>query len=292
MARPYRLVILGRDDAWAKDVQDRVEARSSKVVRGTEIVEFTRVLGDKIDPAEQPRPTVVAYLADAQSRDDDAIVEALRTARERLLPVLPLTHKRTGLDEILPKIVQPLNAKPWDRAEAQAVQALLDLLGLIEHERRVFISYARSETSALALQLRTKLSERGFDVFLDRFSIQPADDFQKRLTIELADKAFVLFLETPAAIASEWVEYEIAFAHDHQIALLALLLPPGNEHVAQGRQRLPLPARARGPARCQEPARAARPGAAARARRDRDAPCPPAPAQAGTDGRERRGLAG
>jgi hypothetical protein len=218
-------VILARDEAWAKDVQTRVDTAVTTVVRRPGAVEFTRELADDLDPAERPLPTVVAYLADADSRADERLVAALGKARRRLLPVLPLHHPTTRVHEVLPEIVQPLNAKVWDRAEARAVEALLRLLGLIVDERRLFISYARRETSALALQLRTKLSERGYDVFLDRFSVPPADDFQKRLTIELADKAFVVFLETPGAVASKWVEYELAFAHANQLGLLALSLP-------------------------------------------------------------------
>ena len=225
MTRPYRLVLLGGDEAWATDVRERVRGALTDIVQLPDAVEFTRVLEPQGDPAA-PRPhTVVVYLADAHSRDDAETVAALGSAQQRMLTVLPLTHAGVGVFEILPEVVRPLNAHVWDGSEDSVVRVVLRLLGLIEQERRLFISYRRQETSALALQLRTRLSERGYDVFLDRFSVPPAADFQRRISIELSDKAFVLLLESPAAVGSQWVQYEVAFALSHSIALLALSLP-------------------------------------------------------------------
>jgi hypothetical protein len=233
MARPYRLVTLGRDDTWANVLEVRVREATAQIVRHADAVEFTRALAtDDEDPAAERPHTVVAYLADATSRDDPAISATLQAARDRMLPVLPLTHKDDDIFAILPEVVRPLNAQVWEGTEDRAVQALLRLLGLIERERRLFLSYARRETSALALQLRTRLSERGYDVFLDRFSVPPAADFQRRINIELSDKAFVLLLESPAAVDSKWVQHEVAFAHTHSIALLALSLPETTKFAA------------------------------------------------------------
>lgn len=225
MTHPYRLVILGSDATWACAVRERMAQALTDVVQLPDAVDFTRALPEHDDPAG-PRPhCVVAFLADARSRDDADMVAALEVARELMLAVLPLTHAGDTVHEILPKVVRPLNAHLWDGEEEAATRALLRLLGLIEQERRLFLSYRRQETSALALQLRTRLSERGYDVFLDRFSVPPADDFQRRINIELSDKAFVLLLESSAAVGSLWVQHEVAFALSHGIALLALSLP-------------------------------------------------------------------
>jgi len=113
----------------------------------------------------------------------------------------------------------------WEPGGAAAVRAILRLLGLIERERRLFLSYRRHDTSSLALQLREQLSRRAYDVFLDRFSVPPAADFQRRIDVELSDKAFVLLLESPSAVGSEWVQHEVAYALSHGISLLALSMP-------------------------------------------------------------------
>lgn len=222
---PYRLVILGRDEAWADAVQERMERALTDVVQLPGAVEFARDVAAAGDPAGRRPHIVVAFLADESSRDDPACTAALETAREQLLAVLPLTHSGGGIMEILPPVVRPLNAMPWDADEDAAIRAILRLMGLIEEDRRLFLSYRRQETSALALQLRERLGERGYDVFLDRFSVPPAADFQRRINVELSDKAFVLLLESPAAVGSTWVQHEVAFALSHGIALLALSLP-------------------------------------------------------------------
>jgi TIR domain len=102
---------------------------------------------------------------------------------------------------------------------------VLRFLGIAEADRRLFLSYRRAETSPLATQLRTALSERAYDVFLDRFSVPPGDDFQRRIDIELADKAFVLVLESESAIGSDWVQHEIVYALSHHLGVLAVTLP-------------------------------------------------------------------
>lgn len=87
------------------------------------------------------------------------------------------------------------------------------------------MSYRQRDTAALADQLRHELQDHGFDVFLDRFSVQPGTDFQRRLDVELSDKAFVVLLESPSAAHSEWVRHEVVFALAHGISLVALTLP-------------------------------------------------------------------
>ncbi|MHB1166170.1 MAG: toll/interleukin-1 receptor domain-containing protein [Candidatus Nanopelagicales bacterium] len=102
---------------------------------------------------------------------------------------------------------------------------VLQLVGLADEDRRIFLSHRRTDGSVLAEQLRTALADDRWDVFLDRFSVPPAVDFQERLDRELADKAFVLLLETPQASGSDWVEHEVAFALRHRLGLLSLALP-------------------------------------------------------------------
>ena len=67
--------------------------------------------------------------------------------------------------------------------------------------------------------------QRRFDVFLDRFAVEPGVDFQRRLDEDLGDKAFVLLLESPELRQSRWVRHEILYAHSRRIEILALTLP-------------------------------------------------------------------
>jgi hypothetical protein len=107
----------------------------------------------------------------------------------------------------------------------RAALVILRAIGLGEEDRRLFLSYRRTDTSALSLQLHTALIQRGFDVFLDRFSVDVGVDFQRQIHIDLADKAFVLFIESRSARDSRWVEEEVTYAMRHHISHLAVTLP-------------------------------------------------------------------
>lgn len=107
----------------------------------------------------------------------------------------------------------------------RVVTILLGMLGLVDKERRVFLSYVRRDSGPLAEQLHGLLVQSGFDVFLDRFAIPPGNDFAKQIDEELADKAFMVLLESPGLAESEWVEHEISYALRHRIRILAVALP-------------------------------------------------------------------
>ncbi|HWK25069.1 MAG TPA: toll/interleukin-1 receptor domain-containing protein [Solirubrobacter sp.] len=218
----YRLVFLHRgDDTWADEVDAAVRgvARST-LLRDDVIVRSTLAEAE----ADRESPAVVIYLASADAAVDADVTAALEAARAASFPVLPVAREETGLHLLLPAGIRRLNAVIWDGSGEPALK-IARLLGLVESERKLFLSYRRTESESLALQLRRALSERGYDVFLDRFSVPPAVDFQRRLDAELADKAFVLLLESASAVGSDWVQHEVSYALSHQIAVLALSLP-------------------------------------------------------------------
>jgi len=221
----YRLVFLHcGDDAWA----DEVEAAVRHVARSTVLRDDVIVRSDLPDALADPAsPVAVIYLASAAAAADPDIADSLEQARVAAFAVLPIGRHEAGLHLLLPEVIRRLNAIIWGDGAEQAVK-IAQLLGLVESERKLFLSYRRNESEALALQLRRALSERGYDVFLDRFSVPPAVDFQERLDAELADKAFVLLLESASAVGSDWVQHEVSYALGHHIAVLALSLPDAN----------------------------------------------------------------
>lgn len=108
---------------------------------------------------------------------------------------------------------------------------ILQLGGLLSAKPRIFISYVRAETQALADQIHDHLGRKGFEVFLDRFSVKPGIDFQIKLIEELSRMGSVLLLESPGILKSHWVRHEINFAKSHRLGLMSLGLP-GGTHVS------------------------------------------------------------
>ena len=216
-------MVLHQDGKWAAEVEQALRDAMRDVLLRDDLLETVA----KLEPSSvvPSGPVVIAYLGDTDTAADPDIANSLEEARARALCVVPLHRKGDRVTDVLAPSISRLNAVCWDEARSECVLSLLEHLGLIERDRKLFLSYRQLETAPLAIQLRRALSERRYDVFLDRFSVPPGVDFQVRLDRELADKAFVLLLESRDATGSEWIQHEVAYALSHHISVLALAMP-------------------------------------------------------------------
>jgi hypothetical protein len=139
--------------------------------------------------------------------------------------IMPVFKEGSQPNQWLPEILRPFNAEFWSQGITEVVPAVLSSAGITLDSQRVFISYRRLETEPLAQQLFDRLTRAGFDVFLDRFSIESGVNFQQRLYQELLDKSMVLLLESAHIDGSTWTQEEIAFVRRYGLGLLALKLP-------------------------------------------------------------------
>lgn len=153
----------------------------------------------------------------------DAQMAACLAAGGHVLPILDHPdHCRDRLPEPLKAINVLFTRAGW---EARAVDAILMRLWLHRPERRIFISYKRTDSAPLARQLWERLSYEGFDVFLDDVSINRGDNFQEELRWRLNDVDLVLLLASPNLGDSRWVAEELAFAENNSIGMLAVEWP-------------------------------------------------------------------
>ena len=222
MVTAYRIVLAhhGRDK-FSRRLTDVVSKAAKSVLGTTQVMDFST------DLVEAPIPQVVAYLGDDEGVKDKKLSELFENAIKQNVSILPIVEQQyaDGITDFLPKSISHINAAIWRGNGGGVAATLLEMLGLGETERKLFISYKRNETSELAEQLHTALVQRRFEVFLDRFAVEPGVDFQRRLDEELGDKAFVLVLESHGLRDSPWVRHEISFAHARRIEMLALTLP-------------------------------------------------------------------
>lgn len=218
----YQLVILhSGDEEWADEVETALRNECTKVIRHDQPI----VRLDSVEEAAgTDAPTLVVCLGSEDIASSAPISHQLAQAREKAFAVAPLRRPYQDFRASFPEVIYALNAVEWGPGDQPSLQ-LLRLLGIIEQERKLFLSYRQNEASALAIQLHRALCERNYDVFLDRFSVPPGADFQRRIDAELTDKAFVLLAESESAVGSEWVQHEVSYALSHQIAVLALVLP-------------------------------------------------------------------
>lgn len=164
------------------------------------------------------------YLASAEGLSDVRCNEQIARLTAESIPVVPVVCVGDTFSSVVPASLQPINALDTSSL-SKVCAAVLRWLGLTEKHRRVFVSYRRSDSLLIGEQLWETLSKAGFEVFLDRFSVDPGSNFQERLTEALSDKAFLLLVESPDVTTSKWVEYEVEYGRKSRMGLLALTWP-------------------------------------------------------------------
>ena len=177
----------------------------------------------KGDYLDGKRPVVAVCFKDTSSYDMKILCEFLR----RRVPIIPLCRKDESYTDF-PDKLQGLNglnySKETDKCDRIA-SAMLDAIGLLREQRRIFVSYRRVEATEVAVQLFDYLSASGFNVFLDTHSISPGVDVQDSLWHQLCDSDVVVMLDTPNYFGSRWTTEEFGRAKSTQIHILRLVWP-------------------------------------------------------------------
>lgn len=143
------------------------------------------------------------------------------------VPIIPAIGPATGMSDI-PPFLQSLHAlrrQNDDPAMIVLASALLECLGLLRPQRRLFLSYRRVESRAAASQLHDLLTARGFDVFLDTHDIRPGEPFQEILWHRLCDADAMIMLDTPTYFATKWTRQEFGRALAKEIHVLRVVWP-------------------------------------------------------------------
>jgi hypothetical protein len=150
----------------------------------------------------------------------------LRTQANYLcLPLFP-AGSRISADNLLPGKYSRFNAAFWSAHISESLTLILQKVGMTPRDPRIFISYRRDDSHDLANQLFNELVRHRFTPFLDLYSVDAGENFQDVLHQHLADKSFVLVLESTQIFDSKWVKDEIDFARQNGLGLMALNLDP------------------------------------------------------------------
>lgn len=168
-------------------------------------------------------PTVAVFFGGVKST-----LPEHRNLMRLSIPVVPLVSEVTKVSTELPECLRLLNALalvPEDTQLVRPCSVALQCLGLLPTQRRVFVSYRRTESRDVAVQLFEALSARQFDVFLDTHSVGAATDFQSVLWHRLCDCDVVVMLDTPGFFDSRWARMEWGRATDKSISILQVLWP-------------------------------------------------------------------
>ena len=167
-------------------------------------------------------PTFAFYFG--KKDHDNKDIDALKKLIEKRNTVFPIFF--SNFEQEIPEILHPINGIRYTDIQLDnIVNVVFEELRLLRKKRRVFISYKRSDSTAIANQLYDVLSRNQFDVFLDTYSIRGAADFQAELHHRITDSDILIQLNSPGFMDSVWCEEEINEANARQVGILQLNWP-------------------------------------------------------------------
>lgn len=126
--------------------------------------------------------------------------------------------------EITEKTLKRYNGVKYTSPEP-IVSIVLEGFNLLRKQRKLFVSYRRTESRQVALQLFGYFEERNFDVFLDSHSIPRGVDFQNNLFHRMMDCDAVLLLDTKDFLGSDYCKDEFEKAITNRIGILRIKWP-------------------------------------------------------------------
>ena len=144
------------------------------------------------------------------------------------VPIIPVVKSLEQFSNYIPEFLQPTNGyclNGQDPEMKELAALMMECVGLLRRQRRVFVSYRRTESRDAALQMHDLLIEKGFDVFLDTHDIRPGEPFQDVLWHKLCDSDVLIMLDTPTYFESRWTREEIGRARAKEIHVLRVIWP-------------------------------------------------------------------
>jgi hypothetical protein len=219
----YELAILG---SCTPEKRDALTATLAEMLS-----DFDLVIGVDViihDAASVPtRDKKVAFAAAyfGPGDDQEGVISDLITSSA---PVIPVVQETGDFVRDVPEALRAANGIRLDKGDENftvLASAMLECVGLLRRQRRIFVSYRRPESRAAALQLHDQMTGRGFDVFLDTHDIRPGDPFQDVLWHRLCDSDVMIMLDTPSYFESRWTREELGKALAKEIHVLRIVWP-------------------------------------------------------------------
>lgn len=173
------------------------------------------------------QPSFVFYFGDVNGDFKDvAIVEQL--LKDGCM-ILPIYFTDESFSKEIPKLLENQNGIQYKKIEEdRIVNIALESFELLRSTRKIFISYKRSESTSVAIQLFEALEAHNFDVFLDTHSVGKGEPFQDELWHRMTDCDVIVLLNTPGFLKSHWCKEEFAEAGAKQIGIVQLVWPNHN----------------------------------------------------------------
>lgn len=171
-------------------------------------------------------PAYCVYIGNS-SNHKFADIDLLETLMSQGNAILPVFFDEFEFDQQIPNQLSNHNGFLYKEPNdfEKLVSIILEGFSLLRTSRKLFISYRRSESRSVAIQLFEAFEKSGFDVFLDTHSIRPGEPFQEELWHRMTDCDAIVLLNTPGFLESKWCKEEIAEANCKLIGVVQLIWP-------------------------------------------------------------------
>ena len=175
------------------------------------------------------QPSFVFYFGKTDHQDIDA--DILKILIDNGDAVFPIYFGEKFENEV-PKVIRIMNGKRYIVDDHEKyVNYAFESMKLLRENRKLFISYRRTDSSAVANQLFDSFVRSNYDVFLDTYSINPAKNFQEELHHRMTDCDVLIQLYTNDFKNSEWCNEEITSANQKQIGVVEVVWPDCNPDI-------------------------------------------------------------
>ena len=220
----YQLIFLGnRDSCLIKDILE--DFKEKIVTLGLSKNIFDEIFSNDFNEKyNNKNPSFCFYLgSEAKAYDDTEYLETILSNGDAILPVY---FKKDNFKNEIPSILHPINGVlASEKSISYYVNIALQGLRLLRETRKVFISYKRSDSTGVAVQLFEELLKNNFDPFLDSYSIPPTKDFQNVLYHRMSDSDVLIQLLTPDFHQSHYCNEEIEISNVKQIGIVQIVWP-------------------------------------------------------------------
>ena len=215
----YQLILLGSiENPIIKGIKDQIISEISDLKLPQGIINIIDRNNWK-DEYVGNQPAFCIYLGNDNGFFEDlAIVEKLIKDGTMILPVY-----FNDFSKEIPEELKKQNGIKYD--DNRIANIVLQAFELLRSTRKVFISYKRSESTSVAIQMYEALESHHFDVFLDTHSIEKGELFQEELWHRMTDCDVILLLNTHGFLESHWCKEELAEAGSKQIGIVQLVWP-------------------------------------------------------------------
>lgn len=223
MRYKYQLILLGTLGKEAR----QIEMLFYKKVKELHLLEdaFKVINETNYEVDYKPnQPAFTIYFGDINS--DFKNLKFIDDLLEDGRMVLPIYYEKDSFKKHIPDSLSNQNGLLYDASkDIKIVNLALEAFELLRSTRKVFISYKRSESSSVAIQLYEALEKNNFDVFLDTHSIKQGEPFQDELWHRMTDCDVIVLLNTEGFLDSHWCKEELAEAGAKQIGIVQLVWP-------------------------------------------------------------------